>query len=93
MLAHVTATFRRLDDLLCRIFRVVCIFRRANLAIDVVLHNGVERLQEDYRCLDCDIETVGDRVDQAETPQAREKSLWAYFYLVLELEHLWATSE
>ena len=43
--------------------------------------------------MECDIEMTGDRVDQAETPQARKESLWVHFYLVLEVERLWATIE
>ena len=41
---QVTATFRCLDILLRRIFRVISYFRRVNLVIDVVLHNDVARL-------------------------------------------------
>ena len=57
---QVTATFRRLDILLCRFFRVISHFRRVYHVIDVVLHNDVARLQEACRHLDCLIEAVGD---------------------------------
>ena len=93
MPGHVTATLRRLDDLLYRVFQVVYSFRRANLAVGVVLEQGVARLQEDYRRLECDIEAASDRVDQAETPQAREEGLCALFYLAPQEELLWATME
>lgn len=72
---HVMATFRRFDTLLCHIFRVVSLFRRPNLAINVVLEEDVARLQEDYCRMDFDIETTADPVDHAETPEAREESL------------------
>ena len=83
---QVTATFRRLDILLRRVFRVISHFRRVYRVIDVVLQNDVARLQEACRHLDCVIEAAGDRVDQAETPQAREESLWAQFFLVQQSE-------
>ena len=90
---RVTASFRRLDILLRRVFRVISHFRRVYRVIDVVLHNDVARLQEVYRHLDCLIEATGDRVDQAETPQAREESLWALFNLVQQSEGLRDTLE
>ena len=43
--------------------------------------------------MDCLIEVAGDRVDQAETPQAREESLWAQFFLVQQSEGLRETLE
>ena len=48
----VTATFRRLDILLCRVFRVISHFRRVYRIIDVVVHNNIARLQEACRHLD-----------------------------------------
>ena len=57
---HVTATFRRLDILICRVFRVISHFRQVYRVIDVVLHNDVARLQEACRHLDCLIEKAGD---------------------------------
>ena len=57
---HVSATFRCLEVLLRRVFRVISSFRRANLAIDVVLQNDVAHLLEDYHRLDCLIEVAGD---------------------------------
>ena len=93
MPGHVAAMLRRLDDLLCRVFRVVCSFRRANLAIGVVLEQEVARVQEDYRRLECDIEAAGDRVNQAETPEARAEGLWALFYLSPQEELLRTSME
>ena len=90
---RVTATFRRLDILLRRVFRVISHFRRVYRVVDVVLQNEVARLQEACRHLDCLIEAAGDRVDQAETPQAREESLWAQFFLVQQSEGLQETLE
>ena len=72
---------------------MVCSFRRANLAIDIVLRNNVACPQEDYRRLECYIEAAGNRVYQAETPRAREECLLAQFDLILQLEHLWAALE
>ena len=89
----VTATFRHPDILLRRVFRVIFHFRRVNIVIDVVLHNDVAHLQEACRHLDCLIEAAGDRVDQAETPQAREESLWAQFFLIQQSEGLQETLE
>ena len=43
--------------------------------------------------MECDIEAAGDRVDQAETPEAREEGLWALFYLAPQEELLWASME
>ena len=60
---QVTATFRRLDILLRRVFRVISHFRRVYRVIDVVLQNDVARLQEACRHLDCIIEAADDRVD------------------------------
>ena len=54
----------------------------------MVLHNDVERLQKAHRHLDCLIEATGDRVDHAETPQAREKRLWVQFFLIQQSEGL-----
>ena len=90
---RVTAIFRRLDILLRRVFRVISHFRRVYRVVDVVLQNDVARLQEACRHLDCLIEAAGDRVDQAETPQAREESLWAQFFLVQQSEGLRETLE
>ena len=90
---QVTATFRRLDILLRRVFRVISHFRRVYRVIDVVLQNDVARLQNACRHLDCVIEAAGDRVDQAETPEAREESLWALFFLVQQSEGLGETLE
>ena len=90
---QVTATFRRLDILLRRVFRVISHFRRVYSVIDVVLQNDVARLQEACRHLDRVIEAAGDRVDQAETPQAREESLWAQFFLVQQSEGFQETLE
>ena len=90
---QVTATFRRLDILLRRVFRVISHFRRVYSVIDVVLQNDVARLQEACRHLDCEIEAAGDRYDQADTPQAREESLWAQFFLVQQSEGLRETLE
>ena len=90
---QVAATFRRLDILLRRVFRVISHFRRVYRVIDVVLHNDVVRLQEAHRHLDCLIEAAGDRVDHAETPQAREESLWAQFFLIQQSEGLRETLE
>ena len=44
MPGHVTVTLHHLDDLLFRVFQVVCSFRRANLAIGVVLEHDVAHL-------------------------------------------------
>ena len=90
---QVAATFRRLDILLRRVFRVISHFRRVYRVIDVVLHNDVVRLQEAQRHLDCLIEAAGDRVDHAETPQAREESLWAQFFLIQQSEGVRETLE
>ena len=90
---QVAATFRRLDILLRRVFRVISHFRRVYRVIDVVLHNDVARLQEAHRHLDCLIEAAGDRVDHAETPQAREERLWAQFFLIQQSEDLRETLE
>ena len=61
--------------------------------IDLVFHNDITRLQEACRHLDCLIEAAGDRVDHAETPQAREESLWAQFFLIQQSEGLRETLE
>ena len=79
---QVTATFRRLDILLRRVFRVISHFRQVYCVIDVVLHNDIAHLQEACRHLDCLIDAAGDRFDHAEDPQAREESLWAQFFLI-----------
>ena len=54
------ATFHRLDILLRRVFRLVSHFRRANFAIDVVLHNDIACLQEACHHLECLVEAAGD---------------------------------
>lgn len=93
LLEQVMFTFRRMDILLHHVFQVMSHFQRVYRVIDVVLHNDVARLQEVCRHLDCLIEAASDRVDHTETPQAREESLWAQFFLIQQSEGLQETLE